>query len=231
MFVTGESPTEQDLIDVDGRHRVRSRAEPGASLLESRLCAARTGRRGGVRDGVHGVRRQPDHRPARARPHDVAAAAAGRAGLPRRRVRAHRMASSRRPISKGERLPPASCGRPSRDLGRWASFLATGQDDVLAAENRGGDVVPAGDVGPRGLGARLGSRADALQPRRPDLRRSRWCHGRPPLGRLRRPQDADRRCRTHQLDDARRHGVRRDQARREDDRALARAHRALAARG
>ena len=85
------------------------------------------------------------------------------------------------------------------DLARWATFLAQGEEGVLAPATVRGDVVPAGHVLPRRVDPRLGARARALQPRRQDLRRPRRRHGRAPRRCVRQPEDTDRRGGAHEL--------------------------------
>ena len=190
MFVTGESPTADELVD--SMAKVEFVLAPGAAapLLEPRLRAARTARRAQARQAVHRLRRRADHPPARARAHDVAARR-------RRRRRATSSTSTRAPSGRepetdlGGTAPAGQLWSTVEDLCRWASFLASGDDGVLAADAVEEMWFPQVMYYPHdwvlgwGLGLMLHNQ------RRRDLRRSRRCDGRPPRRRLRRPQDED----------------------------------------
>ena len=196
MFVTGESPTEQELIDSTGRRRVRARRRAGAPLLEPRLRAARPGRRRGRRATPYTrVRRQPDHRPARPRPDDLAA---GR----RRTRRATSSTSTPAPSGsspttelKGDRRGRAALvdGRRPRPAGRRSS--RPGDDDVLAAKSVEAMWFPQVMWDPAdwmlgwGLGLMLFNHEGRIYAGHGGAMAGHLA------GRLRRPQDADRRAR------------------------------------
>ena len=162
MFVTGESPTEDELVDSMARSSSCSR--PAQQHHYSNLAFALLGQVVARKSG------QPytdyvDERiigPLGLERTTWEPQRAEGAGLPRRRVRAHRLAGARdRP--RRHRRRPGSSGRRSRisAAGRRSSRAAT---TACSPPTRRGDVVPAGHVLPGRLGARLGARADALQP-------------------------------------------------------------------
>ena len=162
MFVDLSTPTEAGLVG-----RVRARAGPRPPLLEPRLRPARPRRRREERGAVRAVRRRERDQATRARADDVALGRAAGAGVPRRRLRAHGLggarARSRRRRCHGAALVDRRGSRALGDVPR-----ARGGRRARPEDGRG-DVVPAGHVLPRRLGARLGARADALQPGRHDL--------------------------------------------------------------
>ena len=154
MFVDGTTPTEDDLdvalaLDPAQAHhysnlaygllgRVVARAGPG--------CRTRTTSTSGS-SGRSGSR--------------------GRPGT--RRSRRRRATSSTSTRARSGREPETELGGVAamgqlwstvEDLARWATFLARGADGVLDADDDRGDVVPAGHVLPRRLGARLGARPE-----------------------------------------------------------------------
>jgi CubicO group peptidase (beta-lactamase class C family) len=115
------------------------------------------------------------------------------------------------------------------DLGRWATFLARGADGVLAEKTNEEMWFPQVMYFPHdwvlgwGLGLMLHNHEGTIY----------GGHGGamagPPRGGLRRPQDEDRRRRPYERGHRSRHGPARDHARREGEGALAFADRALAA--
>ena len=200
MFVDLTMPTEDDLVVGFALEPARAHHYSNLAFgLLGRVVAAKSG------DAVRTVRRREGHSAARARADDVALGQPRGAGLPRRRLRAHGLgrarARSRRRRGDGAALVD---GRGPRALGDLPRARRGG---CARPEDGRGDVVPAGHVLPRRLGARLGARADALQP---GAARSSGGHGGampgPPGGRVREPQDPDRRCGADELGLARRHG-------------------------
>ena len=152
---TGESPTEDELVASMSEVEFVLGPRAGASLLEPRVRAARPGRRAQERPAVHAVRRRADHRAARPDAHDVDAAGAEGAGLPRRRVRAHRVdRAGDRPRRRRRRR--GSSGRRSRTSAAGRRSSRGGADGVLAADDDRGDVVPAGHVLPATTGCSAG---------------------------------------------------------------------------
>ena len=152
MFVDGTTPTEEDLD-------VALALDPAQAHHYSNLAFGLLGRVVAARSGhaVHGVRRRADHRSARARADDLALAGAEGAGLPRRRVRAHRLdRAGDRPRRRRRDGAALVDRRGSRRLGDVPR--ARRRRRARRGDDRG-DVVPAGHVLPRRLGARLGARA------------------------------------------------------------------------
>ena len=187
----------EELI-VDGREFALG-AGTGAPLLESRLRAARRGRRA-TKSGMP-YTEYVDERiigPLGLSPHDVAAAGAERAGLSRRRVRAHRVArAGDRPRRRGRDGAALVDRRRSGDAGRRSS--RGGDDGVLDAETIEEMWFPQ-VMSDRTTGCSAGASGSMLYNQNgQDLRRPRRGDGRSPRGRLRAPQDADRRGRPHQL--------------------------------
>ena len=164
MFVTASPDADgADRLDATSRSRSARRRRTTTRTSPSAARPSRRARSAGT--PYTAVRRRADHRAARARTDDVVPGE-------RRRRRATSSTSTRAPSGSSPR--PTSAGVAA--MGQlWSTVedLATLGDvprprrrrRARAADDRG-DVVPAGHVLPRRLGARLGARADALQPER-----------------------------------------------------------------
>ena len=230
MFVTGRVADRGAARSTRCSRSVRARGRArhtttrtSRSRCSGRSSRARRGRR--TRDYVD----ERIIRPARADAHDVAAAGAEGAGLPRRRVRAHRVARAgdrswpapRRPASSGRRWRISAAGRRSSRAAPTACSTAKTRADVL----------PAGHVLPRRVGARAGGSGSMLYNNEGAIyARSRRRDGRPPRRRVREPED---RIGAAGLTNSGTRGdmdLIGDRARGEDGGALARAGRAVAAR-
>ena len=117
MFVSGHSPTEDELV-ADALELVLPPGAP-APLLEPRVRAPRPGRRPDERAAVHRLRRRADHRAVRARAHDL-----GR--RTRRRRRAISSTSTRAPSGRSPR-PISRRRRPRGSSGRRSRISAAGR--------------------------------------------------------------------------------------------------------
>ena len=228
---TATSPTEERARRVDERRRVRARRRRRRTTTRTSpsRCSGRSSRaRAACRTrrtstsafiGPLGLERTT-WTPQRAEG----------AGLPRRRVRAHRAGRSRRPTSAAP-PPMGQLWSTVEDLAPLGDVPRRRAPTACSTRDGRGDVVPAGHVLPRRLGARLGARPDALQPA---TGRSSAATAAPWPGHLAgvyvNRKTRDRRRRADELGHARRDGAARDRARREGARAVAGADRAVAAR-
>ena len=132
MFVTGESPTADELVDSMARSSSCSPPARAAPLLEPRVRAARPARRAQARAAVHGVVDERIIRPL---------------GLERTTWQPQapkaqgylvdeyaRTVWSEPETDLGGTAPAGQLWSTVEDLCRWATFLAAGHDDVLAAD-------------------------------------------------------------------------------------------------
>ena len=210
MFVTGESPTEEQLIA--SMRDVEFVLRPGESHHYSNLAFALLGQVVARRSGPPYME-YVDER------------IIGPLGLERTtwlpqapKAQGYLVDEYARtvwPEPETDLAATASAGQlwsTVGDLGRWAAFLAAGNDDVLDARLVEEMWFPQVMYDPDewmlawGLGL-------MLYKRRPDLRRPRRSDGRASCRGVRRPQDRDRRGRADELGDAREHGPVRDLAR------------------
>ncbi|HEX6761477.1 MAG TPA: serine hydrolase domain-containing protein [Gaiellaceae bacterium] len=229
MFVTGESPTEEQLID--GMRSAEFILPPGEAHHYSNLAFALLGqvvaRLGGERytDYV-------DERIIRPLGLSRTTWAKQEPSATGYLVDQYARTVWREPET--DLAGTAAAGQlwsTPHDLARWATFLARGADGVLDAKTLEQMCFPQVMYYPDdwtlgwGLGLMLWNHEGTVYAG----------HGGrgagPPGRRVREPQDRDRRRGGHQLRHARRHGPDRREARCEDVRALARAGRGMAARG
>ena len=221
MFVTGDSPTEEQLID--SMRRLELVLPPGEAHHYSNLAFALLGQVVARASGQPYTDYVDERiiRPLGLDAHDVDAAGAEGAGLPRRRVRAHRLArAGDRPRRRRRRR--ASSGRPSRisAAGRRSSRAA--HDGVLDAATIEEMWFPQVMYYPDNWMLGWGLGLMLVQPATASIYGG---HGGAMAGHLagvyvdRKTQIGARGA--DELGHARRHGADRDRARGEGDRALA----------